>query len=125
VVRYARGDRPARAEIESARAELRLVDAAHRLATIELYAAELALDLDEPAQALDLARSARTLSAELGRDNDVIIAKALGLCAQHELGQLDSPECRETLESLRQTPKAPLSARAQRAVSRLKGIEAS
>jgi ATP/maltotriose-dependent transcriptional regulator MalT len=112
VVRYARGDASVLPELDAALGALRNHDATHRVATISLHAAEVDLARGDRARALERAREAEALAANLERRNDVVVARALALRAS-----LEASSAAGALESLRALSSEGLSARALQALS--------
>lgn len=115
LIRYARGNAAALADLEAAMAYLRTKDASHRLATLLLHAGELELPSD-PARARRRAQEAEQLALDLRRNNDVIVARALALRATLKLGE-NSEEHAAKLFALTGRDGPALSARAQHALS--------
>jgi DNA-binding SARP family transcriptional activator/predicted ATPase len=116
VVRYARGDTSSLVELEEALRELRLSDATHRVATIQLHAAEADLARGDRELALVRAREAEALAESLDRTNDVVVARALSVRASVPPNG-ESGAANDALEFLRSLPSHQLSARAKRAIA--------
>jgi ATP/maltotriose-dependent transcriptional regulator MalT len=118
LIRYARSDLSALSELEAALAELRVRDASHRRATLQLHAGELDLARGDAARARERALEAESLARELERKNDVLVARVLAIRATLTLGA-PRADTALALEELGSIPMQGLSARARHALSRL------